>query len=298
MANLKNHYCTVTCRRPGKTVRKRLHCRAMNESSEIQALQAEIPFAVVQGQPLLKLPDDLYIPPDALEVFLEAFEGPLDLLLYLIRRQNLDILDIPIAEITRQYTSYIEMMAGLRLELAAEYLVMAAILAEIKSRMLLPRPEPDADDEVDPRAELIRRLQEYERYKQAAEDLDDLPRLERDLAPASAAVEDHGRIQLPPEVDLREVLLALRDVMARAEIFAHHHVQAEPLSVRERMSRITDLVSRSSFVQFSECFDLEEGRVGAVVTFLAMLELLREHLIDLVQQDLFASIYVRSPAQS
>jgi segregation and condensation protein A len=269
----------------------------MNESPEFQALQAEMPFAVVQGQPLLKLPDDLYIPPDALEVFLEAFEGPLDLLLYLIRRQNLDILDIPIAEITHQYTSYIEMMAGLRLELAAEYLVMAAILAEIKSRMLLPRPEPEEDEEADPRAELIRRLQEYERFKQAAEDLDDLPRLERDLAPASAAVEDHGRIQLPPEVDLKEVLLALRDVMNRAEIFAHHHVQSEPLSVRERMSRITDLVSHNAFVQFSECFDLAEGRLGAVVTFLAMLELLREHLIDLVQQDLFGSIYVRSPAQ-
>jgi len=270
----------------------------MNETPQSEALQAEMPFAVVQGQPLLKLPDDLYIPPDALEVFLEAFEGPLDLLLYLIRRQNLDILDIPIAEITRQYTSYIEMMAGLRLELAAEYLVMAAILAEIKSRMLLPRPQPEHDDDGDPRAELIRRLQEYERFKQAAEDLDELPRMERDLAPASAAVEERGRIQLPPEVDLREVLLALRDVMARAEIFAHHHVQSEPLSVRERMARITDLVSRGSFVPFSDCFDLSEGRLGAVVTFLAMLELLREHLIDLVQQEAFGSIYVRSPVQS
>lgn len=273
-------------------------CLLMSEPPEIRIAQAEMPFAVVQGQPVLKLPDDLYIPPDALEVFLEAFEGPLDLLLYLIRRQNLDILDIPIAEITRQYTGYIEMMHGMKLELAAEYLVMAAILAEIKSRMLLPRPEPEHDDEDDPRAELIRRLQEYERFKQAAEDIDEMPRLERDLAVASAAVEERGSVQLPPEVDLKEILLALREVMARAEIFAHHHVQAEPLSVRERMSRITDLVSRNQFVEFNQCFDLEEGRIGAVVTFLAMLELLREHLIDLVQQELFGTIYVRSPAQS
>ncbi len=269
----------------------------MSETSDIGIAQAEMPFAVVQGQPLLKLPDDLYIPPDALEVFLEAFEGPLDLLLYLIRRQNLDILDVPMAEITRQYTSYIEMMAGIKLELAAEYLVMAAILAEIKSRMLLPRPTVDGDDEDDPRVDLIRRLQEYERFKQAAEDLDELPRLERDLVAASAAIEERGQVQLPPEVDLRELLLALRDVMTRAEIFAHHHVQAEPLSVRERMSRISDLVSNQAFIEFSQCFDLAEGRLGAVVTLLAILELLREHLIDLVQQELFGSIYLRSPAQ-
>ena len=269
----------------------------MNEVTDIRIAQTEMPFAMVQGQPMLKLPDDLYIPPDALEIFLEAFEGPLDLLLYLIRRQNLDILDIPIAEITRQYTSYIEMMHGMRIELAAEYLVMAAILAEIKSRMLLPRPEPEEEDEADPRTELIRRLQEYERFKQAAEDLDEMPRLERDIAVASAAVEEKGEVKLPPEVDLKEILMALRDVMARAEIFAHHHIQAEPLSVRERMSRITDLVSRNQYVQFNECFDLTEGRTGAVVTFLALLELLREHLIDLVQQELFGSIYVRSPTQ-
>ncbi|MEE4302659.1 MAG: segregation/condensation protein A [Wenzhouxiangella sp.] len=270
----------------------------MSETPENRARQEEMPFAIVQGAPVLKLPDDLYIPPDALEVFLEAFEGPLDLLLYLIRRQNLDILDIPIAEITRQYTGYIEMMTEMRLELAAEYLVMAAILAEIKSRMLLPRPQAEDDEEEDPRAELIRRLQEYERFKQAAEDLDELPRLERDVAVAVAEVEDHGQVKLPPEVELREVLLALKDVMARAEMFAHHHVQAEPLSVRERMSRIIDLVSNNQFVEFDACFDLEEGRKGAVVTFLAMLELLREHLIDLVQQELFGSIYVRTPTHA
>lgn len=260
--------------------------------------QQEIAFAVVQGQPVLKLPDDLYIPPDALEVFLEAFEGPLDLLLYLIRRQNLDILDIPIAEITRQYTGYIEMMAGMRLELAAEYLVMAAILAEIKSRMLLPRPQSDEAEDGDPRAELIRRLQEYERYKQAATDLDELPRLERDISLASAAVDHHGEVQLPPEVDLKELLLALRDVMARADMLAHHQVQREPLSVRERMTRVIDLVSSNQFVEFRQCFDLEEGRIGAVVTFLALLELLREHLIDLVQQELFGTIYLRSPSEA
>ncbi|TVS11241.1 MAG: segregation/condensation protein A [Wenzhouxiangella sp.] len=260
--------------------------------------QQEMPFAMVQGQPLLKLPDDLYIPPDALEVFLEAFEGPLDLLLYLIRRQNLDILDIPIAEITRQYTGYIEMMAGMRLELAAEYLVMAAILAEIKSRMLLPRPQLEDQDEHDPRADLIRRLQEYERFKQAADDLDALPRLERDLVAASAAIEDQGQVRLPPEVDLRELLLALRDVMARADMLAHHQVQSEPLSVRERMTRVIGLVSNNQFVEFGQCFDLDEGRTGAVVTFLALLELLREHLIDLVQQELFGTIYLRSPGET
>lgn len=257
-----------------------------------------MPFAVVQGQPLLKLPDDLYIPPDALEIFLEAFEGPLDLLLYLTRRQNLDIVEIPIAEVTRQYTGYIEMMTSMRMELAAEYLVMAAILAEIKSRMLLPRIEVE-EDEDDPRADLIRRLQEYERFKQAADDLDLMPRLERDIVVAKAAAEKPDILQVPPEVDLRELLLALRDVMARADLMAHHQIQSEPLSVRERMSRIIELVSNSEqFVEFNQCFDLAEGRLGAVVTFLALLELLREHLIDLVQQEQFGMIYLRRPNET
>jgi segregation and condensation protein A len=268
----------------------------MSEASEPIQKQSEMTLATVRGEPLLKLPDDLYIPPDALEVFLDAFEGPLDLLLYLIRRQNLDILDIPIAEITRQYTGYIEMMHGLRLELAAEYLVMAAILAEIKSRMLLPRPEPQADDdEGDPRAELIRRLQEYERFKQAADDLDALPRLERDIVIASAGVAEQRRVKVPPEVDLREVLLALKDVLTRAELFAQHHIQGEPLSVRERMSRIVQRLKSTEFIEFEQLFDLAEGRSGVVVTFLALLELLREHLVDLVQQELFGSIYLRAP---
>lgn len=257
-----------------------------------------MPFAVVQGQPLLQLPDDLYIPPDALEIFLEAFEGPLDLLLYLTRRQNLDIVEIPIAEVTRQYTGYIEMMTSLRMELAAEYLVMAAILAEIKSRMLLPRIEV-AEDEEDPRADLIRRLQEYERFKQAADDLDLLPRLERDIVVAKAAAEKPDILQVLPEVDLKELLLALRDVMARADLIAHHQIQSEPLSVRERMSKIIELVSNTDqFVEFNQCFDLTEGRLGAVVTFLALLELLREHLIDLVQQEQFGMIYLRRPNET
>jgi segregation and condensation protein A len=268
----------------------------MNETLDSARRQSEIPLATVRGEPLLQLPDDLYIPPDALEVFLDAFEGPLDLLLYLIRRQNLEILDIPIAEITRQYIGYIEMMHGLRLELAAEYLVMAAILAEIKSRMLLPRPEPEDEDEGDPRAELVRRLQEYERFKQAAEDLDALPRLERDVSIASAEPGEHKRVAVPPEVDLRDVLLALKDVMTRAELFAQHHIQSEPLSVRERMSRIVQALNDREFVQFEQLFDLAEGRLGAVVTFLALLELLREHLVDLVQQELFGTIYLRAPA--
>ena len=269
----------------------------MSESAEPIQKQSEMALATVRGEPLLKLPDDLYIPPDALEVFLDAFEGPLDLLLYLIRRQNLDILDIPIAEITRQYTGYIEMMQGLRLELAAEYLVMAAILAEIKSRMLLPRPEPEAEEEEgDPRAELIRRLQEYERFKQAAEDLDTLPRLERDIVIASAGIAEQRRVQVPPEVDLREILLALKDVMTRAELFAQHHIQGEPLSVRERMSRIVQRLKANEFIEFEQLFDPGEGRTGAVVTFLALLELLREHLVDLVQQELYGSIYLRAPA--
>lgn len=267
----------------------------MTETPEPIQKQSEMPLATVLGEPLLKLPDDLYIPPDALEVFLDAFEGPLDLLLYLIRRQNLEILDIPIAEITRQYTGYIEMMHGLRLELAAEYLVMAAILAEIKSRMLLPRPEPEQEEEGDPRAELIRRLQEYERFKQAAEDIDELPRLERDIVVANAGLAEQRQVQLPPEVDLRDVLMALKDVMARAELFAQHHIQSEPLSVRERMSRIVQSLKGKEFIQFEQLFDLEEGRIGVVVTFLALLELLREHLVDLVQQELFGSIYLRAP---
>ncbi|MEX2577262.1 MAG: ScpA family protein, partial [Halofilum sp. (in: g-proteobacteria)] len=197
-----------------------------------------MPFALVNGEPLTDLPQDLYIPPDALEVVLEAFEGPLDLLLYLIRRQNLNILDIPIVDITNQYVEYISLMSELRFELAAEYLLMAAMLAEIKSRMLLPRPGGDEEDEDDPRAELVRRLQEYERYRQAAEDLDTLPRIDRDVAPAGAAVPELHRRHPEPEVDLHELLAVFADVVRRAEMFSNHHISREALSVRQRMSEV------------------------------------------------------------
>jgi segregation and condensation protein A len=255
--------------------------------------QQEMPFAMVQGAPLLTLPQDLYIPPDALEVFLDAFEGPLDLLLYLIRRQNLDILDIPIAAITEQYMEYVDLMKELKLELAAEYLVMAAMLAEIKSRMLLPRPPSEIDEDEDPRAELIRRLQEYERFKQASQDLDGLPRLERDLFVAHAEVPPGHANRLPPDVDLREVLLALRGVLARADLFTSHRVERESLSLRERMSLVLERVRGGSFVQFTELFDVTEGRAGVVVTFLALLELIKSATLELVQSEAFAPIHVR-----
>jgi segregation and condensation protein A len=254
--------------------------------------QQEMPFAIVQGAPLMALPQDLYIPPDALEVFLDSFEGPLDLLLYLIRRQNLDILEIPIADITDQYIEYVELMKELRLELAAEYLVMAAMLAEIKSRMLLPRPA-EAEEEEDPRAELVRRLQEYERFKRAAVELDELPRLERDVFAVQAEVPPGHVRRLPPEVDLREVLLALRGVLARADLFTSHRVEREALSLRERMSLVLERVQAGGFVPFAHLFDLREGRAGVVVTFLALLELIKAASIELVQAEPFAPIHVR-----
>jgi segregation and condensation protein A len=250
----------------------------------------------VRGEPVLEIPQDLYIPPDALEVILDAFEGPLDLLLYLIRRQNLDILDIPIAEITRQYVDYIEMMHDLKLELAAEYLVMAAILAEIKSRLLLPRPPSEEGIEEDPRAELVRRLQEYERFKKAAEDIDALPRMDRDIAPVSAFVADRNVIKLPPPVELRELLLALKDVIKRAELTGHHHVQREALSVRHRMGEVLRRLADGGFHRFESLFDASEGRLGVVVTFLSMLELAKEHLIEIVQEVALAPIYLKSLA--
>ena len=256
--------------------------------------QAEMPFAVVDGEPVTALPQDLYIPPYALQVFLEAFEGPLDLLLYLIRRQNIDILDIPIAEITKQYVQYIEMMKELQLELAGEYLLMAAMLAEIKSRMLLPRPELVEEEEDDPRAELVRRLQEYERYKKAAQDISDLPRLERDVFLASAEAPERKIVTKMPDVTLKELLLAFHDVLKRAEMFSNLHMQREPLSVRQRMSEILTRVKASRFTGFSELFDAEEGRMGVAVTFIALLELLRESVIEVVQSDDYAPLHVRA----
>ena len=259
--------------------------------------QAEMPFAVVEGEPVTQMPRDLYIPPDALQVFLEAFEGPLDLLLYLIRRQNLDIVDIPIAEITRQYLQYIDVMRELQLELAGEYLLMAATLAEIKSRMLLPRPQGEGGaEEEDPRAELVRRLQEYERFKQAALDIETLPRVDRDTFPASAELAERRVVRLLPEVTLQEMLVALRDVMQRADMFAHHHISRERLSVRQRMSDVLGALASQAFVEFTQLFRPQEGRMGVTVTFSAILELLREGLVEIVQSEPFAPIHVRAGA--
>ena len=255
--------------------------------------QSEMPFALVQGEPLTVIPQDLYIPPDALLVFLEAFEGPLDLLLYLIKRQNIDILNIPIAAITKQYMEYIHLMEKLELELAAEYLVMASMLAEIKSRMLLPRPA-ESQDEDDPRAELVRRLQEYEQFKKAAEDLDALDRLEREIHLTSIDIPKFD-IDVPlPEVNLNDLMSAFRDVVNRAEQFASHHVEREPLSVRERMVIVLERINADNFTAFTEFFDPGEGRMGVVVSFIAILELLKESLIELVQSEPYAPIYVKA----
>ncbi len=252
--------------------------------------------AVVRGKTLRELPSDLYIPPQALEVFLEAFEGPLDLLLYLIRRQNLDILDVQVAEITEQYMRYIELMKALKLDLAGEYLLIAAMLAEIKSRLLLPRPAAEENEEDDPRAELVRRLQEYERIKQAAEQLDELPRLERELHQASAAPPTFAKRQVQPTVDMKELLLAFAEVLHRADLHQRHAVALEALSVRARMAEVLARVNRASgFVPFVSLFDVREGRRGVVVTFLALMELVREALVDLTQNGPFAPIHVCAP---
>ena len=252
-----------------------------------------MPFALVEGEPLTVIPQDLYIPPDALLVFLEAFEGPLDLLLYLIKRQNIDILNIPIAAITKQYMEYIDLMSELQLELAAEYLVMASMLAEIKSRMLLPRPA-ESSDEDDPRAELIRRLQEYEQFKKAAEDIDALDRVERDIYLTHFDIPEMS-IEMPlAEMQIKDLVMAFRDVVNRAEQFASHHVEREPLSVRDRMVTVLERISSEEFTSFSDFFDVSEGRMGVVVSFLAILELIKESLIEIVQNKPFAPIYVKA----
>lgn len=258
-------------------------------------VQREMPFAIVEGEPITQLPVDLYIPPQALEVFLEAFEGPLDLLLYLIKRQNIDILDIPIADVTRQYTQYIDLMQELQLELVGEYLVMAAMLAEIKSRMLLPRQAAqDGDDEEDPRAELVRRLQQYEVFRTAAQDLDALPRLERDVIVAEGFVTERRVIQKLPDITLKEIMIAFRDVIQRAEMYAHHHVQRERFSVRKRMADVMDRLRNVDFMEFTALFDPREGRMGVVVTLIAILELIREAIIEIVQTEAFGPIHVKS----
>ncbi|WP_420913258.1 segregation and condensation protein A [Kineobactrum sediminis] len=256
-----------------------------------------MPFAVVLGKAMTELPRDLYIPPQALEVFLEAFEGPLDLLLYLIRRQNLDILEIDVSAITEQYMRYVELMDAMQFELAAEYLLMAAVLAEIKSRMLLPRAVDTDDDEEDPRAQLIRRLQEYERFKKAAEDIEELPRVERDTWVGSAEPPDLNRVRTDAEVDMRELLLALGEVLRRADMFESHHIQREALSTRERMSEVLEKLSGRQFVPFVALFSASEGRLGVVVTFLAVMELIKEALVEIVQTENFGPIHVKARSE-
>lgn len=269
----------------------------MDKTAKGEMQQQALPFAFIHGEGLVEKPQDLFIPPDALKVILEHFEGPLDLLLYLIRKQKLDIIDLPIAQITKQYMSYIDLMSELKMELAAEYLVMAAILAEIKSRLLLPKLKVE-DDEVDPRAELVRRLQEYEIIKQASQEIDQLPRLERDFHVAKVAFSDNYSNQVSTcDIELSELVNALNLVLKQSDAFEHHHVQAENLSTRERMTMILDQLSdcqqKGTFLEFSQLFTFTEGRAGVVVTFLAILELLKESLIECIQSRVLGAIQVR-----
>lgn len=264
------------------------------EARQGKAAQEEMPFAYVAGEAVTDLPKDLYIPPDALEVFLEAFEGPLDLLLYLIKRQNIDILEINVSDITDQYIAYVELMEAAQFELAAEYLVMAAMLAEIKSRILLPRTSEEDEEEEDPRAQLIRRLQEYERFREAAEKLDEYPRLERDIHLASAEAPKLEREIPEPEVDLKEILQAFATVLKRSDMFEHHHIQRDSLSTREKMSQILLTVSDKQFTPMLSLLRKEEGRMGVVVTFLAIMELIKEALVEIAQSEPFGPIHIKA----
>lgn len=275
-------------------VPEQAQAEAQVEEKNPAVLQTEMPFALVQGLPMTTIPEDLYIPPDALEVILEAFEGPLDLLLYLIRRQNLDILDIPIAAITKQYMTYIDLMQEFRLELAAEYLVMAAMLAEIKSRLLLPKPKHADEEEEDPRAELIRRLQEYEVFKKAAEELDEYPRQERDLFNLRTQLPELKMERPLPELNMDELIHAFSDVLRRADMNSHHHIQREPLSIRERMTEVLSRLRNASFASFESLFSPKEGRMGVVVTFIAILELMKQSMIEIVQNEAYSPIHVKA----
>jgi len=264
------------------------------ESPAAHHVQEEMPFAIVKGESVSAVPNDLYIPPDALEVILEIFEGPLDLLLYLIRRQNIDIVDIPLADITTQYMTYVDMMREFQLDVAAEYLVMSAMLAEIKSRVLLPRPASSDDDEDDPRADLIRRLQEYEQFKIAAEDMDELPRIERDNFQSLVEPPEYKIVKQETKVELRELMVALTDVLTRAEMFTSHMIQKDVLSVRERMARILDHINNETFTDFISLFDVAEGKMGVVVTFMGVMELIKESLIEIVQQEPYGPIHIKA----
>lgn len=258
------------------------------------SIQPELPLAIVRGEVVLQRPEDLFIPPDALEVLLEAFEGPLDFLLYLIRKHKFDIVDLPINEITLQYMEYIDLMQELNFELAAEYLVMAAMLAEIKSRLLLPQRTSEVAPEADPRAELVRRLQAYEQFKQAASQFDELPREERDFFVAHAALADNfAPFVVAPDVSLAELIGALADVLKRQKEHAHHQISREQLSTRERMSHILQLLHARHYVPFGACFSLQEGRAGVVVTFLALLELVKEKLVLLEQVQPYGEIHLK-----
>ncbi|GAB5380967.1 MAG: ScpA family protein [Aliiglaciecola sp.] len=270
-----------------------------NLTQQKQPIQQPLPLAFVNGEAVIEKPEDLYIPPDALEVILEAFEGPLDLLLYLIRKQKFDIVNLPILQITQQYMEYVEVMKELKLELAAEYLLMAAILAEVKSRLLLPKRLAESDEEEDPRAELIRRLQEYESIKVAAQEIDALPRIERDLFGAHAVPDESVEpIKILPEVGLQELVLAFQSAMKKAKAFEHHQIEREVLSTRERMSRILELLDHDKFVEFETLFAKSEGKAGVVVTFLAILELAKESLIELVQAQPLSHIHLKLRSQA
>lgn len=253
----------------------------------------QMAFAFVMGEAITEAPTDLYIPPDALEILIEAFEGPFDLLLYLIKRQNLDILLVNVAEITDQYMAYVELMEASQFELAAEYLVMASMLAEIKSRILLPRQEELNEEESDPRLDLLKRLQEYEKFKIAAEGLDKLPRIERDLYPTKAAIPVIEKIIVEPEVDLHEMLSILSKALRRADMFESHQIQRDTLSTREKMSEILLRINSENFVPLFSLLSQDEGRLGVVVTFLAIMELLKDSMIEIVQSGPYAAIHVK-----
>ena len=248
---------------------------------------------IFNGKKITDIPEDLFIPPEALRVIIEQFEGPLDLLLYLIKKQNIDVVDIPILPITNQYVEYINMMQQMQFELASDYLVMASTLAEIKSRMLVPN-EVEDDEEEDPRANLIKRLMEYQKYKDLSEQLDEIPRLNRDTFIVSKIFTNIEKKECLPSIDLQELENAFQEVLKRAEIFASHEIQTETLSVRERMSLILDIINKNGTIKFIDCFTYEEGRMGVIVTFLAILELSKESLIDIVQNQDYSMIYLQS----
>lgn len=254
--------------------------------------QEEMILATVKGKRVTTLPEDLYVPPNALEIMLDTFAGPLDFLLYLIRKQNIDILDIDVAKISEQYTSYIDLMDALHIELAGDYLVMAAYLAELKSKMLLPRPEEQKDEE-DPRAELIRRLQEYQRFKSAAEKIDSMPRIDRDFYAAQAQLPEFALETPLADIPLEGLTLALAEVMRRVEQSQAHLINFEELSIRERMTHILERMRNEAFIEFTTLFNKEEGKIGVVVTFLAILELLKDSLIEIVQSEEFGPIHIK-----